>query len=126
MVPSCQAEYTQPLNGTLEIPELGMIDAEAVTHMYASQTIQDLVLIECPDRRSRRRVEHREAVQIDGRLVMSRDISSTGLSVVLRDPLAVGDHVSVTLAGTEVVTTARVVHIEKDARRAIAGLQFLQ
>ncbi len=94
--------------------------------MYASQTIQELVLIECPDRRTRRRVEHREAVQIDGRLVMSRDISSTGLSVVLRDPLEVGDEVRVTLAGTEVVTTARVVHVAKHARRAIAGLQFIQ
>ena len=98
--------------------------------MYASELIPDLVLIECPDRRSRRRMEHREAVQIDGRLVMGRDISSTGLSVIMREPLAVGDQVRVTLAGTagdsEVVTAARVVHVEKHARRAIAGLQFIQ
>ncbi len=98
--------------------------------MYASEMIPELVLIECPDRRSRRRMEHREAVQIDGRLVMGRDISSTGLSVIMREPLAVGDQVRVTLAGTaldsEVVTAARVVHVEKHARRAIAGLQFIQ
>jgi len=98
--------------------------------MFASQVIPELVLIECPDRRSGRRIEHREAVQIDGRLVMSRDISSTGLSVVMRDPLAVGDQVRVTLAcapgKTDVVTTARVVHVEKHARRAIAGLEFIQ
>jgi hypothetical protein len=98
--------------------------------MYASELIPELVLIECPDRRSRRRMEHREAVQIDGRLVMGRDISSTGLSVIMREPLAVGDRVRVTLAGTggdsEVVTAARVVHVEKHARRAIAGLQFIQ
>lgn len=98
--------------------------------MFASQTFPELVLIECPDRRSRRRMEHREAVQVDGRLVMSRDISSTGLSVVLRDPIAVGDQVRVTLAGTggagDVVTAARVVHVEKHARRSIAGLQFIQ
>ena len=98
--------------------------------MYASQSIPELVLIECPDRRSRRRIEHREAVQIDGRLVMCRDISSSGLSVVMRAPLAVGDQVRVTLAGTgsgtDVVTSARVVHVEKHARRAIAGLQFIQ
>ena len=75
-------------------------------------------------------MEHREAVQIDGRLVMGRDISSSGLSVIMREPLAVGDEVRVTLAGTagdsEVVTAARVVHVEKHARRAIAGLQFIQ
>lgn len=98
--------------------------------MYASQIIPELILKECPDRRARRRIEHREAVQIDGRLVMSRDISSTGLSVVMRDRLAVGDQVRVTLAGsageTGVVTSARVVHVEKGARRAIAGLQFIQ
>ena len=98
--------------------------------MYASELIPELVLIECPDRRSRRRMEHREAVQIDGRLVMGRDISSTGLSVIMREPVAVGDQVRVTLAGTagdsEVVTAARVVHVEKHARRAIAGLQFIQ
>ena len=98
--------------------------------MYASEMIPELVLIECPDRRTRRRMEHREAVQIDGRLVMGRDISSTGLSVIMREPLAVGDQVRVTLAGTagdsEVVTDARVVHVEKHARRAIAGLQFIQ
>jgi len=107
-----------------------MSDPEAVNHMFASQIIPELVLIECPDRRSRRRVEHREAVQIDGRLVMSCDISSSGLSVVMRDPLAVGDQVRVTLAGTsgktDAVTNARVVHVEKQARRAIAGLQFIQ
>ncbi len=107
-----------------------MSDPEAVNHMFASQIIPELVLIECPDRRSRRRVEHREAVQIDGRLVMSCDISSSGLSVVMRDPLAVGDQVRVTLArttgSTDVVTTARVVHVEKHARRAIAGLEFIQ
>jgi hypothetical protein len=98
--------------------------------MYASEMIPELVLIECPDRRSRRRLEHREAVQIDGRLVMGRDISSTGLSVIMREPLAVGAQVRVTLAGTagdsDVVTSARVVHVEKHARRAIAGLQFVQ
>lgn len=107
-----------------------MFDPEAVKHMFASQIIPELVLIECPDRRSRRRLEHREAVQIDGRLVMSRDISSSGLSVVMRDPLAVGDQVRVTLAGSsggpEVISTARVVHVEKHARRAIAGLEFIQ
>ena len=97
--------------------------------MFASQIIPELVLIECPDRRSRRRMEHREAVQIDGRMVMSRDISSSGLSVVMREPLAVGDQVRVTLAGSpdgRVVTTARVVHVEKHARRSIAGLEFIQ
>jgi hypothetical protein len=107
-----------------------MFEPEAVKDMFASQIIPELVLIECPDRRSRRRMEHREAVQIDGRLVMSRDISSSGLSVVMRDPLAVGDQVQVTLAastgGSDVVTTARVVHVEKHARRAIAGLEFIQ
>ena len=98
--------------------------------MYASEMIPELVLIECPDRRSRGRMEHREAVQVDGRLVMSRDISSTGLSVIMREPLAVGAEVRVTLAGapgnSEVVTAARVVHVEKHARRTIAGLQFIQ
>ena len=98
--------------------------------MYAAQTFPELVLIECPDRRARRRMEHREAVQIDGRLVMGRDISSTGMSVITRAPLAVGAKVRVTLAraggGTDVVTNARVVHVERQSRRAIAGLQFIQ
>jgi hypothetical protein len=98
--------------------------------MYASEMIPELILIECPDRRSRRRMEHREAVQIDGRLMMGRDISSTGMSVVMREPLTVGAQVRVTLAGTAgqtgVVTAARVVHVEKEAGRTIAGLHFNQ
>ena len=82
--------------------------------MYASEMIPELVPIECPDRRSRCRMEHREAVQIDGRLVMGRDISSTGLSVIMREPLAVGDQVRVTLAGTAGDSEAR----DRRSRRA--------
>lgn len=98
--------------------------------MYAAQTYPELVLIECPDRRTRCRMEHREAVQLDGRLVMGRDISSTGMSVYTRESMSVGAEVRVTLAGTAgesaVVTNARVVHVEKGSRRTIAGLQFIQ
>lgn len=98
--------------------------------MYAAQSFPELVLIECPDRRARHRMEHREAVQVDGRLVMGRDISSTGMSVITKEPLPVGAEVRVTLAGTAgdaaVVTNARVVHVEKGSRRTIAGLQFIQ
>jgi hypothetical protein len=61
---------------------------------------------------------------------MSLDMSSTGLSVVVSGTLAVGAQVRVTLAsgaaGTDVVTEARVVHVEKHAHRAVAGLQFIQ
>jgi|SRR5687767_4172982 len=97
--------------------------------MYATQTIPELILVACPDRRSRRRIEHREPVEVDGRLVMSRDISSSGVSVVMQAPLSVGSTVCVTLAGAvghgEVVTRARVVHVKKRAGRTVAGLEFI-
>ena len=96
--------------------------------MYASEMIPDLILRECPDRRARRRIVHREAVQVDGRLVMARDISANGVSVIMRTPVAVGDHVHVTLSdatGSQVATAARVVRVERFARRSVAGLAFV-
>ena len=106
-----------------------LTESEAASHMHASQTISELILIACPDRRSRGRIEHREPVQVDGRLVMSRDISSGGVSVVMRAPLAVGEAVCVTLAGAtghgEVVTRARVVHVKRRGGRTVAGLEFI-
>ena len=48
----------------------------------------------------------------------------------MRAPVAPGDCVHVTLAGSageaQVVTRARVVRIERRACRAIAGLEFIQ
>jgi len=106
-----------------------LTDREAASHMHASQTTSELILVACPDRRSRGRIEHREPVQVDGRLVMSRDISSRGVSVVMQAPLAVGEAVCVTLAGAtghgEVVTRARVVHVKRRGSRTIAGLEFI-
>ena len=98
--------------------------------MPASERIPELILRECPDRRARRRVAHREVVQIDGQLVMARDISANGLAVVMRSPAAVGDQVSVTLmresgGGAPAATRARVVRVERHSRRAVAGLEFV-
>lgn len=98
--------------------------------MSTPELISELILRECPDRRARRWIAHCEVVQIDGQLVMARDISSNGLSVVMRSPAAVGDQVSVTLmrgarGGAPTVTRARVVRVERHSRRAVAGLEFV-
>ena len=94
--------------------------------MFASELIPELILIKCPDRRARRRVDYLEAVQIDGRLAMGRDLSSTGLSIVTDEPVSVGDQVHITLGqpGTVSARPARVVRVERHGHRAIAGLTF--
>ena len=64
--------------------------------MFASPMLPELVLRECPDRRRQERFIHREAVHVDGCPVAGRDISASGIGVVMRAPVRTGDLVHVT------------------------------
>ena len=87
------------------------------------------VLIELEDRRAPRRA-YGNLVLVDGHPVAARDISSSGLAIVLKPSLETGDIVRVTLAGAagtrnEVATTARVARIEARPEGFVVGLQFV-
>jgi hypothetical protein len=99
--------------------------------MFASQVIPELILMECPDRRRRERLVHREPVQIDGRLVVGRDISATGLSVIMRPTVRVGDSVHVALFRPvgrpgAAARPARVVRVDPCFGRFVVGLEFIR
>jgi hypothetical protein len=97
--------------------------------MFVSQATPELILRECPDRRREERYRHRQPVQVNGRPVHGRDISATGIAVVMRAPISVGDLVHVTTNGFghgTSTTAARVARIAPSADRVIVGLQFLQ
>jgi hypothetical protein len=99
--------------------------------MFVQNALTGLILKECPDRRARPRLAHRQPVQINGRKAVGRDISPAGMSVVMAPALIVGDVVRVTLNGTpgslnEVNTPARVRRVEPQAGRCIVALEFIQ
>jgi hypothetical protein len=85
-----------------------------------------LILRECPDRRTRQRFAHRKPVEVNGRRAVGRDISPTGLSVVMSPGVSVGDVVRVALSGSEAPATARVKRVEPQAGRYIVGLEFVR
>jgi hypothetical protein len=99
--------------------------------MYVQHAMNTPILRECPDRRRGERFVHREPVQINGRPVIGCDISSRGLSVLMRPSIEIGTVVRVTLAGdtgpvTAGITRARVTRIEPRADRSIVGLEFIR
>ena len=102
--------------------------SEARNHSTAA--IDTPVLIELEDRRDPRSA-YANLVLIDGRPVAARDISTSGLSILLKPSIETGDIVRVTLAGAagsrdEVATTARVARIEPRADGFIVGLEFIE
>lgn len=99
--------------------------------MFASSVIPDLVLTECPDRRARERLAHREPVQINGRPVIGCDISAKGIAVVMRSTVSVGDVVQVSLFRPQgriggITRPARVARVEARADRFLVGLEFVR
>ena len=97
--------------------------------MFATNAARP-VLVERRDRRAPRS-SYSALVLVDGRPVAGRDISSTGMSILLKPTLEPGDVVRVTLAGAaggpdEVVTTARVSRVEARPEGFIVGLQFIE
>jgi hypothetical protein len=97
--------------------------------MFASPMLPELVLRECPDRRRQERFIHREAVHVDGRPVVARDISASGLGVVMRAPVRAGDVVQVAFDNDSpsgrATTVARVARVQAVADRTVVGLQFV-
>lgn len=88
------------------------------------------VLVECKDRRAPR-TPYAALVLVDGQPMAGREISSTGLSILLKPTLEPGDIVRVTLADAagssdEVGTAARVSRIEASPEGFIVGLQFIE
>jgi hypothetical protein len=99
--------------------------------MLASQVTPELLLRECPDRRTRERRVHREPVQIDRRLAIGRDISASGLSVFMGSRISIGDVVRVWLCrppGRTVAAArpARVVRVDACFGRVVVGLEFIR
>ena len=97
--------------------------------MFVSPMLPEFVLRECPDRRRQERFSHREAVQVDGRPVIGRDISASGIGVVMRTPVKAGELVRVTFetdsASGRATTVARVARVHSVADRVVVGLQFV-
>lgn len=99
--------------------------------MFVQHAIPGIILRECPDRRARHRLTHREPVHVDGRQAFGRDISTKGMAVVMAPSVVVGDVVRVSLSGAPsvagtVVTEARVARVEMHAGRSIVGLEFVR
>jgi hypothetical protein len=87
------------------------------------------VLVEQKDRRAAR-TPFTDVLLVNGEPMEARDISATGISVLLRT-FAPGDIVRVTLAGKpgsaeEVATTARVSRVESSPDGLVVGLQFVE
>ena len=97
--------------------------------MFASPLLPELVLRECPDRRRHERFIHREAVHVDGRPVVGRDISASGIGVLMQAPVETGDLVHVTFENDSQTgrstTVARVARVRPVAERMVVGLQFV-
>lgn len=97
--------------------------------MFVSPMLPEFVLRECPDRRRQERFVHREPVQIDGRPVIGRDISASGIGVMMRTPVETGDLVRVTFENdsprSRSTTMARVARVQSIADRVVVGLQFV-
>ena len=97
--------------------------------MFASPMLPELVLRECPDRRRQERFIHRTSVQVDGRPVIARDISASGIGVVMRTTVRTGELVHITLENDgqsgPSTNVARVARVQPVADRMVVGLQFV-
>ena len=98
--------------------------------MFVSPAFSVPVLQERADRRTRQRYAYPAVVHLNGRPMPGRDISSKGLAVLIEAP-AVGDVVTVTLAGAnadaaEIASSARVVRVDRAADGFVVGLEFLE
>ena len=97
--------------------------------MFVSPMLPEFVLRECPDRRRQERFIHREQVHVDGRPVIGRDISASGLGVVMRTAVRTGELVHVTFENDSETgrstTVARVARVQPVADRVVVGLQFV-
>jgi hypothetical protein len=87
------------------------------------------VLVERKDRRAVR-TPFTDVLLVNGEPMEARDISATGISVVLRT-FAPGDVVRVTLSGKpgsheEVATMARVSRVDSSPDGLVVGLQFIE
>lgn len=97
--------------------------------MFVSPAFTAPLFHEPRDRRNRQRFAYPAVVQIDGRPVPGRDISPKGLSVFIAAP-AVGDVVTVTLAGTAgdaqaISSRARVARVDRSDAGFTVGLEFI-
>ena len=97
--------------------------------MFASPMLPELILRECPDRRRQERFIHRKSVQIDGRPVIARDISASGIGVLMRTAVRTGELVHINLENDcqsgPSATVARVARVQPVADRVVVGLQFV-
>ncbi len=99
--------------------------ASQVREEEPADPVSEAILTERPDRRAPR-TPYPALVLIDGRAVAGRDISSSGLSVVLKPALAPGDVVRVTLAGAAGCSeevSARVLRVEAGPEGFVVALQ---
>ena len=88
------------------------------------------ILVERADRRAPRRA-YAQPVLLNGRPAEGRDISSSGLSILLKSNVDLGDTVRITLSGVagsldEVAVTARVCRIEPRSEGNVVGVEFVE
>jgi hypothetical protein len=97
--------------------------------MFVSPMLPEFVLRECPDRRRQERFIHRETVHVDGHPVTGRDVSASGMGVVMRTAVRTGELVHVTFENDSQTgrstTVARVARVQHVAGRVIVGLHFV-
>ena len=98
--------------------------------MSATTATARPVLVKRQDRRAVR-TPYPCPVLLDGQTVAARDISATGLSVLITPTIVRGDIVRVTLSGTpgssdEVATSARVTRVDAGPDGFVVGLQFIE
>jgi hypothetical protein len=99
--------------------------------MFVSLRSTGVILTECPDRRAHPRLEHAEAVELNGQPVEGRDISARGLSILIPPAVKLGDIVRVRLAGCldsgeAVMANARVARLDGTAEGLVVGLEFVE
>jgi hypothetical protein len=83
------------------------------------------------DRRSGRRYPYPAQVEVAQQRVTGCDISRSGMSVYMREPLSVGEITSVNLGGPcpesgSMETTARVLRSDASANGFLVALQFIE
>lgn len=98
--------------------------------MYVSPAFSAPAFYERRDRRRGQRFSYPAVVQVDGRPLPGRDISSKGLSVLLPAP-NIGDIVHVSLApaaggSQEIASRARVVRVSAGPYGYVVGLEFIE
>lgn len=77
------------------------------------------------ERRRAKRFPYPAVVRVDRQNGAGIDISTTGLAVLVAEPVPIGRVVVVALGGDEISSRARVVRVAPTRHGVVVGLQFV-